>query len=171
LKERIAAGSFREDLFYKLRVLAIHLPPLRRRKEDIPLLAYHFLHKHARRAGRDIRRIGVEALRSLRERPWPGNVRELEAAIEHAVAMTRGTALLPSDLPGEGGEKEGARGARGELGEVPYAEAKERVIEAFDRAYVEDLLERAGGNLSEAARIAGMDRSNWKRLVRKVRGG
>lgn len=170
LKERIAAGSFREDLFYKLRVLAIHLPPLRRRKDDIPLLAYHFLHKHARRAGRDIRRIGVEAIRSLRERAWPGNVRELEAAIEHAVAMAPGTGLLPSDLPGEGGERETALGPRGELGELPYAQAKERVVEAFDRAYVEDLLERAAGNLSEAARIAGMDRSNWKRLVRKVRG-
>lgn len=171
LKEKIAAGRFREDLFYKLRALAIHLPPLRKRKEDIPLLAYHFLHKHARRAGRDIRRIGVEALRRLRERAWPGNVRELEAAIEHAVAMGRGAALLPSDLPGEGGEGgSGALGERGELGELPYASAKERVIEAFDKAYVEDLLERAGGNLSEAARTAGMDRSNWKRLVRKVRG-
>jgi DNA-binding NtrC family response regulator len=171
LKDRVAAGRFREDLFYKLRVLAIHLPSLRQRKEDIPLLAYCFLHKHARRAGRDLRRIGVEALRSLRERAWPGNVRELEAAIEHAVAMARGPALLPSDLPGDGGEKEGALGPRGELGELPYAQAKERVVDAFDRAYVEDLLERAAGNLSEAARIAGMDRSNWKRLVRKVRGG
>jgi DNA-binding NtrC family response regulator len=98
-------------------------------------------------------------------------VRELEAAIEHAVAMGRGAALLPSDLPGEGREGgSGALGERGELGELPYASAKERVIEAFDKAYVDDLLERAGGNLSEAARTAGMDRSNWKRLVRKVRG-
>jgi DNA-binding NtrC family response regulator len=174
LKERVAAGTFREDLLYKLRALSIHLPPLRKRKEDIPLLAYHFLHKHARRAGRDLRRIGVEALRSLRERAWPGNVRELEAAIEHSVAMARGPAVLPSDLPTEGREDhpgEGARGGSGELGDLPYAKAKERVIEAFDRAYVDDLLERVGGNLSEAARIAGMDRSNWKRLVRKVRGG
>lgn len=171
LKERIAAGRFREDLFYKLRVLAIHLPPLRRRKEDIPLLAYHFLHKHARRAGRDIRRIGVEALRSLRERSWPGNVRELDAAIEHAVAMAPGAALMPADLPGELGEGgEGREALGGEVGELPYAKAKERVVEAFDRAYVEELLERAAGNLSEAARLAGMDRSNWKRLVRKVRG-
>src|SRR6185312_13600703 len=76
LRDRVKAGTFREDLYYRLNVFAIHLPPLRRRKEDIPLLAYHFLQKHGPNAGRDIKRISVEALRMLRENPWPGNVRE-----------------------------------------------------------------------------------------------
>jgi DNA-binding NtrC family response regulator len=176
LKERIAAGKFREDLYYRLSVIPLFLPPLRQRKEDIPLLAYHFLQKYARRAGRDLRRISVEALRKLREHPWPGNVRELENAIEHAVVMARGDAIMPADLPSGQRDDDGDAGSGpaiagvGALGELPYAEAKEKAIEVFDRAYVERLMERASGNVSEAARQAGMDRSNFRRLLKKIRG-
>src|SRR5262249_6389202 len=99
LKERIAAGRFREDLYYRLNIIPILLPPLRQRKEDIVLLAYHFLQRYARRAGREVKRISVEALRQLREHSWPGNVRELENAIEHAVVLARGEAVMPADLP------------------------------------------------------------------------
>ena len=177
LKERIAAGRFREDLFYRLNVIPIHLPPLRQRKEDIPLLAYHFLQKYARRAGREIKRISVEALRMLREQPWPGNVRELENAIEHAVVMCRGDTVFPADLPfsrtkGKDSDRDPDEGAffTAELGELSYAEAKERANLEFDRAYVQRVLARVTGNISEAARQAGMDRSNFRRLLKKVRG-
>jgi DNA-binding NtrC family response regulator len=175
LKERIAAGRFREDLYYRLSVIPVHLPPLRRRREDIPLLAYHFLQKYGRRAGREIRRISVEALRLLRDHPWPGNVRELENAIEYAVVMARGDAIMPTDLPfarARPSEDEGSAGGLffGEdLAELPYADAKDRAVDAFDRAYVDRLMKRAEGNVSGAARQAGMDRSNFRRLLKKVR--
>ena len=180
LKERIAHGRFREDLYYRLAVIPVFLPPLRQRKEDIPLLAYHFLQKYARRSGRDIKRIGTEALRVLREQPWPGNVRQLENAIEHAVVMARGDCILPSDLPPFTRNEspvfeEATLGASSStnwddtLADLPYAAAKERAGTSFDRTYIERLLKRADGNVSEAARQAGMDRSNFRRLIKKVR--
>ena len=178
LKERISTGRFREDLFYRLAVIPVHLPPLRQRKEDIPLLAYHFLQKYARRSGRDIKRIGVEALKLLREQSWPGNVRQLENAIEHAVVMARGDSILPTDLPfvrdeASYDEQEARFDERklwGEpLSELPYAAAKDKASLAFDKVYVERLLKRTTNNVSEAARQAGMDRSNFRRLMKKVR--
>jgi DNA-binding NtrC family response regulator len=176
LRERVKAGLFREDLYYRLNVFAIHLPPLRRRKEDIPLLAYHFLQKYGPHAGRDIKRISAEALRLLRQNPWPGNVRELEATIEHAVVMARGEAIVPADLPviEEGDSDASAEDAPARFGgedltEGGYAEIKDRVVSTFDRLYVEQLLKRVGGNISEAARLSGMDRSNFRRLMKKAR--
>ena len=178
LKERIAAGRFREDLFYRLNVIPIHMPPLRQRKEDIPLLAYHFLQKYARRAGKDLRRISAEGLRMLRDQPWHGNVRELENAIEHAVVMCRGDAILPGDLPfsraqqsdGPAGHGGGEIHFDGDLAELSYTDAKDRATAAFDKHYVEKLMARTGNNISEAARQAGMDRSNFRRLLKRVRG-
>ena len=176
LRERVKAGLFREDLYYRLNVFAIHLPPLRRRKEDIPLLAYHFLQKYGPHAGRDIKRISAEALRVLRDNPWPGNVRELEATIEHAVVMARGEAIVPADLPvtedagqDDSGEGMTSRFGGEELAEGSYAEVKDRVVSALDRIYVEQLLKRVGGNVSEAARLSGMDRSNFRRLMKKAK--
>jgi two-component system response regulator HydG len=183
LKSKIAAGKFREDLYYRLHVIAIHVPPLRRRRDDIPLLAYHFLRKYARRMSRDIRRIGVEAMRLLREQKWPGNVRELEHAIEHAVVMAKGNTIMPADLPvkeaptagfDEGPPASGGAEIRpllgdfGHLVELPYALAKKHAVDVFERAYLEAVLKRAGGNVSEAARQAGLDRSNFRRVLKKA---
>jgi DNA-binding NtrC family response regulator len=183
LRDRVKEGAFREDLFYRLGVILLEIPPLRRRRDDIPVLAYHFLSRCAPRAGKDVRRIGVETLRRLRDHAWPGNVRELSAVIEQATAMARGDVLTPADLP-IGGEAPGdddaeaerpaPPGARaiagGEVFEMPYPSAKERAVEVFDAAYVEQALERARGNVSEAARLSGMDRSNFRRLLKKARG-
>lgn len=175
LKERIGSGRFREDLYYRLSVIPVHLPPLRRRKEDIPLLAYHFLQKYGRKAGREIKRISVEALRLLRDHAWPGNVRELENAIEYAVVMARGDAIMPADLPFSRARESDDEVLSGgglfgqDLSSMPYADAKDKAVDAFDRAYVERLMKRASGNVSEAARQAGMDRSNFRRLLKKVR--
>lgn len=176
LRARIASGAFREDLFYRLNVIPIHLPSLRMRKDDIPLLAYHFLQRYARRAGRDVKRISVEAMRLLRDEEWPGNVRELESAIEHAVVMARGEAILPTDLPfaheRSAAEAHGtASFFAGDLAELPYTDAKERATHAFDVSYLERVMKRTGSNVSEAARQAGMDRSNFRRLLKKARGG
>ncbi len=176
LRERVADGRFRQDLFYRLLAVPLELPPLRRRREDIPLLAYHFLQTHALRAHRPIRKISVEALRELRDHPWPGNVRELSAAVEHAVLLARGEVILPADLPfASASRADGDEAPRGlslssELVELPYATARDRASIAFDRAYVDHLLEQAAGNISEAARRAGMDRSNFRRLLKRARG-
>jgi DNA-binding NtrC family response regulator len=171
LREHLKAGAFREDLYYRLNLFVIHLPPLRRRKEDIPLLAYHFLQKYGPHAGHPIKRISAEALRQLRENPWPGNVRELAATIEHAVVMARGEAIVPADLPvatEDPDDDTPASPGQDDLVEGTYADAKDRVVGSFDQAYVERLLKRVGGNVSEAARLSGMDRSNFRRLMKKV---
>ena len=180
IRDRVKEGSFREDLFYRLAIVPLEIPPLRRRRDDIPVLAYHFLSRLAPRTGREIRRIGVEALRKLREHDWPGNVRELAAVIEHAAVMAKGDVILPADLPiGQANDRDddddappGAVSVGGsELFEMPYAEAKDRAVEAFDAAYVDRLMKRGGGNLSESARLAGMDRSNFRRLVKRAKEG
>ncbi|HKQ71412.1 MAG TPA: sigma-54 dependent transcriptional regulator [Polyangiaceae bacterium] len=182
LKTKIAEGRFREDLYYRLHVVVIRVPPLRRRRDDVPLLAYHFLRKYARRMERDVARIGVEAMRLLRDQKWPGNVRELEHAIEHAVVMAKGDTIVPGDLPSnkEHGTPNYDEDASipqdegemlpdlGDLTDLPYARAKKQALEIFEQAYLEAVLRRTGGNVSEAARQAGLDRSNFRRVLKKA---
>ncbi len=177
LKTRIAAGKFREDLFYRLNVVAIELPPLRQRRDDIPLLAHHFLKKYGERGGHELRGFSAEAMRVLQEQPWPGNVRELENAIEHAVVFCREDRIHLADLPfGKGVSRSDGTGAAaesddlsisGELADLPYKDAKHRAMTAFDQSYFSAVLRRAGGNVSEAARQAGLDRSNFRRAARR----
>jgi DNA-binding NtrC family response regulator len=179
LRARITDGRFREDLFYRLNVVAIELPPLRLRRDDIPLLAFHFLQKYAARTGRDIRKVAPEAMRLLQAQPWPGNVRELENAIEHAVVFCRKDTILPADLPfarnGAASPEEGpvapgvpAAGFPGGMSDLPYRDAKQRAVAAFEQAYFSEVLKRAAGNVSEAARQSGLDRSNFRRAARRA---
>ncbi len=178
LKGRIAGGRFREDLYYRLNVVAISLPPLRDRREDIPLLAYHFLQKYAARSGNGVRKISAEAMHVLSQQRWSGNVRELENAIEHAVVFCRDGTISPADLPFSKKQSSGveappeATPAPGHgndpLADLPYREAKDRAIHAFESAYFNALLQRAGGNVSEAARQAGLDRSNFRRAAKRA---
>jgi DNA-binding NtrC family response regulator len=180
LRARISDGKFREDLFYRLNVVAIELPPLRARRDDIPLLAFHFLQKYAARTGRDIRKVSPEAMRLLQTQPWPGNVRELENAIEHAVVFCRKDTILPGDLPfgkkavdpqPEASPETASApdmSLPGGLSDLPYRDAKQRAVAAFELAYFEAVLRRAAGNVSEAARQAGLDRSNFRRAARRA---
>ncbi|MEZ4223904.1 MAG: sigma-54 dependent transcriptional regulator [Polyangiaceae bacterium] len=176
LAQQISHGRFREDLFYRLNVVAIELPPLRERVQDIPVLAYHFLRKHSARSRRDIRSITPEAMQALEGFSWPGNVRELENAIEHAVVFCPGDALSPSDLPlprGTGpASPESAPGAVGGFPEsafdLPFREAKQAALDAFEVAYLSKQMTRADGNVSEAARMAGLDRSNFRRVAKRA---
>jgi len=178
LRSRIASGGFREDLFYRLNVVAISLPPLRERRDDIPLLAYHFLRKYSARTGSKVSKLSPEALRLLQTQPWPGNVRELENAIEYAAVFCRDDTLGPGDLPFGSGQSQdvglpaapsnGALHLPDNIVDLPYREAKNRALAAFETAYFEALLERSGGNISEAARQAGLDRSNFRRAARRA---
>jgi DNA-binding NtrC family response regulator len=130
---------------------------------------------------RDVSRIGVDAMRILREQKWPGNVRELEHAIEHAVVMAKGQTIMATDLPdpqqGGGGDDEnvpvpadpeGLSNALGRLTDMPYPRAKKQALAIFEQAYLEAVLRRTGGNVSEAARQAGLDRSNFRRVLKKA---
>ncbi len=181
LASKIADGSFRKDLYYRLNVIQIALPALRERGDDVILLAYHFLQKFSSRMQRPLRKLSPEAARAIRMYAWPGNVRELEHAIEHAVVLSQGDWVEAHDLPfGEipDGLPVPANSetrtiaaiphvAINELVDLPYAEAKRRLVAMFDDEYTAALLKRTDGNLSEAARIAGLDRSNFRRILKR----
>ncbi len=178
LRHRITEGAFREDLFYRLNVVAIFLPPLRERRDDIALLAYHFLRKYAARAGRNVQKISPEAMQILESHPWPGNVRELENAIEYSLVFCRGDEILGENLPAfrahrdapdtpQSSETSGLVLPSGLL-DLPYRDAKQQALETFEAAYFDAVLRRTGGNISEAARQAGLDRSNFRRAARRV---
>ncbi|MCP4600644.1 MAG: sigma-54-dependent Fis family transcriptional regulator [Proteobacteria bacterium] len=169
LHQAMLEGTIREDLYYRLNVISIYIPPLRERIEDIPLLAYHFLRKYALRSGRDIRRISLEAMRSLRSYNWPGNVRELENAMERSVVMARSDVIVPGDLPRSVVSTADSTVSRNVLFDLPFSEAKKRIIEGFEKDYVQEVLRRAGGNVSEAARQAALDRSNFRRILKKYK--
>jgi two-component system response regulator HydG len=167
LKAEAQAGHFREDLFYRLHVFPVRLPPLRERREDIPLLAAHFLEKHARAFGRELSRIEPEALRTLTGYSWPGNVRELENAIERGVAVAGGSELKLPDLPPEvRGAQEGALPAE-VLAQMPYREAVDIARDRISRDYLVALMREFGGNVTRAAERAGMERESLHRLLRR----
>ena len=150
LEQLIRQGGFREDLFYRLNVIPVTLPPLRERREDIPLLAEHFL-------GRAAQRLGPAAVDRLLRYPWPGNVRELENAIERAAILARDQTIEPDDLPPHvtGGVI---------LGPAPGLEREHTLAEA-ERAHIIQTLERCGGNHSRAAEMLGIGRTTlWRKL-------
>jgi DNA-binding NtrC family response regulator len=173
LKTRIGAGRFREDLYYRLNVVAISLPRLRERPDDIPLLAQHFVQKYAQRANRPVRGISGAALEVLLAQSWPGNVRELENAIEHAVVFCATEMIEPENLP-ISLEPKAAASAPGAFpslvvhADLPFRDAKARALKSFEEAYFREVLERTDGNVSEAARRAGLDRSNFRRAARRA---
>jgi two-component system response regulator HydG len=168
LREAVRRGVMREDLYYRLNVISVHLPPLRERRSDIPLLALHLLKKHTERMQRDITSIGDGALEVLASWRWPGNVRELDNVVARAVVLCRGATIEERDLPRELTEGDRAVAVVGDVAvdALPYTEAKRRVVEAFEQRYLRAKLKAAAGNISKAAELAGMDRSNFKRLCR-----
>ena len=167
LKAEVAAGRFREDLYYRLNVFPVVLPALRDRREDIPLLASHFLEKHALVLGRQINAIEPDAVRALTGYPWPGNVRELENAVERAVAVSRGEKIQLRDLPPDvKGTQEGAIPAE-QLAKMPYREAVDLARDRVTRDYLVALLRDMDGNVTQAAKRAGMARESLHRLLKR----
>jgi DNA-binding NtrC family response regulator len=166
-------GELREDLYYRLRVVPIHIPPLRERAEDIPLIANHFLAtfwKRRRETGSTPPTFTPEALRALSEHPWRGNARELQNVIEHVSVLAEpGSAVDVDQLPLRSPALESADGPGAEIVssvmEEAYHPARDRVIAQFELHYLKWLLKRAGGNMSEAARIGGVDRTTLYRLM------
>ncbi|MES1245553.1 MAG: sigma-54 dependent transcriptional regulator [Acidobacteriota bacterium] len=164
LEACVRERTFRSDLFYRLTTFRLHMTPLRERPADVPLLARHFLDLLARRGG-ERRSFSEAALQRLSSYSWPGNIRELLNVVERTLAFSNGPRILPSDLPLPGpadpAEASSSAPARS------FREARARAIEEFERAYVRDLLQSQGGNITQAARIAGKERRAFGRLVKK----
>jgi DNA-binding NtrC family response regulator len=168
LKAEAQAGRFREDLFYRLHVFPVLLPPLRERREDVPLLAAHFLAKHCKAYQREVEVFEPEALRALVGYSWPGNVRELENVIERAIAVTACKRIALQDLPAELREPQGQGTLPAEeLAKMSYREAIDSARDAASRAYLVALLRSTGGNVTRAAERAVMERESLHRLLRK----
>jgi len=173
-EEAVAAGQLREDLYYRLRVVPIHVPPLRERPGDIRLLAEHFLAHYWSRhrdTGAAVPKFGDATIRALRARPWKGNVRELQNVIEHMVVLLEpGTEITPEDIPSLG-EQLTAEGSAWTPGEVsidePYYSARDRLVAEFELRYLTQLVTHTGGNMSRAARTAAVDRTTLYRLMER----
>jgi DNA-binding NtrC family response regulator len=178
----VKAGILREDLYYRLRVVPIHVPPLRDRPEDVELLAEHFLAYYwSRHHGPTMPRPKFRdaAVRALRARPWEGNVRELQNIIEHMVVLLEPrTAIEPRHIPELGYQPAGAAGggvapaassavAPAASSGEPYYAARDRLVNEFALQYFAQLVTRVGGNMSEAARVAGVDRATLYRMMKR----
>ncbi len=183
LREAVKQGQFREELYYRVNVIEIHLPPLRERAGDVRLLAHAFLRRYG---GARVTGVDEDALEALDAYAWPGNVRELQNVVERACALADGARVTRGDLPGHVREGGGLRTAAArtavpaaslEAGiasgeELPLKEAKEKWMQVLEASYLRQLLERHGGNVSAAAKAAGIDRKTFHRLINKyqIRG-
>jgi DNA-binding NtrC family response regulator len=167
LREEVRAGRFREDLFYRLNVIAVTLPPLRERAEDVPLLAAHFLDKHARALRREFRGFEPEVLVRLAGYAWPGNVRELENTVERAVAVAGGERIGLADLPPEVAAAPPGAAPAEALAALPYRDAVAGARDRVTREYLVALLTEFDGNVTRAAERAGLERESLHRLLRK----
>ena len=160
----VANGTFRQDLFYRLSVVPIVVPPLRDRAEDIPLLAEHFVAKYAKLRDKNVTGLSQEAMEVLTGHDWPGNVRELENVIERAVVLARGGAIGPADLWYY--EVGGGRGGASE----PESDAIRSLAEV-EQQHIEQTLQRLGGHIGKAAEALGIDRKTLRLKVRQYSGG
>jgi len=158
----VREGLLRHDLYYRLSVMRVALPPLRERIEDIPLLAGVFLERAAEGAPKHL---SPRAMRLLISHDWPGNVRELQNVIERAALMSRGDEIGPADVRFEDDDLEWEPAGEADLA---YEEAKRRVIERFQRRYVEELMSASAGNVSAAARRAGITRAALHRILKRL---
>ncbi len=163
LERLVADGLFREDLYYRIQVVTLRLPPLRQRKHDLPLLAHHLLLQYRGKLGKHIDGFTPQAMSRLVSHDFPGNIRELDNMIQHAVVMAQGPMIQPEDIP--------IPGTRDDAVELDtsrtYRHLKGELLEHFEREYLAAVLHAHGGNLAAAARVAGMDRKNLWQLARK----
>jgi transcriptional regulator with PAS, ATPase and Fis domain len=163
LENEVRTGKFREDLYWRLNVIQLNLPPLRKRPFDIPLLTEHFISRYAEVAGEPPLEVSAEALALLTAYSWPGNVRELENVIERAAAMARGATLLPDDLP------ERLRSGGHATSVLSQARENQMTLRQLEQTYVAEILRRAGGNKSRAAEMLGLDRKTLYRKLEECR--
>jgi len=159
LESAIASNAFRKDLYYRLNVVSLAMPPLRDRREDIPLLARHFVAKHGKKANRRLAGLSPEALACLEAYDWPGNVRELENLIERAVVLGSTDLIIPEDLPEAVLDAPAVSEAPGGYHQTVREEKKRAILAA---------LSQSGGNFTDAAKLLGVHPNYLHRLVRNL---
>ncbi len=167
LEKEIRKGNFREDLFYRLNVFNIKLPPLRERKDDIALLANYFLVKYNQRFQKNVHAISDETRSSLTSYAYPGNVRELENAIEHAVAIEKGEILLENSLPVQFAQTEQNASFDFPITSPVLKEARQTILESFEKKFLIERLRANKGNVTAAALEAQIQRQSFQRLMKK----
>jgi two-component system response regulator AtoC len=167
LRAEAAAARFREDLYYRLAVFPVRLPPLRERTEDVPDLAAHLLARHAHAHRKALSGFEPEALRALAAWPWPGNVRELENAVERAAAVSAGPRIALADLPPEVRSGPSVIPPEGQGARLPYREAVEQARDRASHDYLAAILRAHEGNVTRAAQEAGMERESLHRLMKR----
>ncbi len=167
LADEVAAGRFREDLYYRLNVIAIEIPPLRDRKEDIPLLAYHFLERYRQENGKDIAAFSDEAMAALSAHRWPGNVRELQNVIERAVVLCHGAEVAMRDLPEELHVVVPSTYVPTEDWEIGALKPLKIARAQWERAYLIRALTRKEGNISHTAEAIGIARKNLQEKIKQ----
>ncbi|WP_319522612.1 sigma-54 dependent transcriptional regulator [uncultured Desulfosarcina sp.] len=163
LKVKVGARQFREDLYYRLNVVNLKMPPLRERREDLPLLIDHFLSESCRLYQRPKKQFAPQLMQRFLSHPWEGNVRELENVIKRAVVMAPGDTVYAEDIgwTPSGPTLPAARGL------APYKEAKKQVLAAFDRDYASQALQASGGNVTQAAQMAGIERQSLQQIMKR----
>jgi DNA-binding NtrC family response regulator len=167
LEAEVKKGRFREDLYYRLKVVELDLPPLRERTEDLPALVQRFLEQVAERLGREKKRLTDQALARLIRHPWPGNVRELRNVIEQAAVLAPGESIEEADL-NLSGEMDGGAAQGAELVDLPFSDAKKRVVEDFERSFLLRALRDNDGNISRTAEAIGMVRQSLQQKIREL---
>ena len=167
LVESVKQGTFRQDLFYRINVVTIHLPALRQRTEDIPALAYHFLRRYSQENGKPVVGISEDAMTLLRTYTWPGNIRELENTIERAVALSNQAMLTPEDLPVEVRDRStpGAHSDRPSDAWKGFDDLP--TLEEVKKRYILHVLDSTQGNISRAAEILDIDRRSLYRMLER----
>ena len=168
LTEKVKRNEFRKDLFFRLNVMAIKVPPLRERPEDIPLLAHHFIARYGKEFSKYVNDLHPSAVTELVAYPWPGNVRELRNVMERAVMLAKGDRIGPHDVIGLlQFNDQTRRNAADDYLTLPYAKAKEKVLEDFSRRYIKNKLDLHQGNVTHAAQEAGLPRPYFHEIMRR----
>ncbi|MEJ2235769.1 MAG: sigma-54 dependent transcriptional regulator [Syntrophobacterales bacterium] len=166
LREKIRQQEFREDLFYRLNVLTVQMPPLREHKEDIPLLAEHFLKYYCEEFGKPPKSLSSELMDLLLRRNWEGNVRELENIINRAILLSTGDVIKPHEIGWTAGLPDNCA-VGNEIHGMPYKEAKGEVLRHFHAQYLGELLRRNNGNVTHSARECGLERQALQQILRR----
>jgi two-component system, NtrC family, response regulator len=165
LKEEVDAGRFRGDLFFRLNVVRINVPPLRERRSDIPLLVAHFVQKYGEKLGRPVLSVDQEVMRALYGYSWPGNVRELESVVERAMVLCRGDAIGPDDLPPELRQTPEIENGFDAL--ISWEKGLTDTLDALEERMIRQALKRAGNVQAQAAKSLGISRSNLQYKMKK----
>ena len=166
LKEKIKKSEFREDFFYRLNVLPIHLPALREHPEDIPLIANHLLEKHGAKLNKPLKKLSPELLEVFMHRNWEGNVREMENYIMQGILFSPTDQVRPQDM-GLSLDTNSEYMVDSSFQDLPYKKAKEQVLVNFNSSYINNLLTKSSGNVTQAARLCGLERQALQQVMRR----